>query len=177
MATLYDVSQGELVSNAAEELKKVSQIKPPVWANFAKTGVSRERPPVRQDWWYTRAASILKNIYKLGPIGTSKLRIKYGGRKNRGHAPEHTYKGSGSVVRKLLQQLDAAGLTRQVEKGRRKGRTITPKGRSFLDKIATQILSRSPRVASERQPAAEEQKPKKAARKESKAKAQEKPAE
>ena len=45
-------------------------------------------------------------IYRHGPIGVSKLRTKYGGKKNRGHKPEHFYKGSGSVARKVLQQFE-----------------------------------------------------------------------
>jgi len=147
MATVYDVSGNELVEKAAEELKKVSQIKPVSWASFVKTGVHKERPPMKDDWWYARAASILKYIYKLGPIGVSKLRNKYGGRKNRGHAPEHTFTGSGNIVRKIIQQLDAAGLTKQVDKGQHKGRIITPKGKSLLDKVATQIMKDAPRMA------------------------------
>jgi len=147
MATVYDVSGNELVEKTAEELKKVSQIKPVSWASFVKTGVHKERPPMKDDWWYARAASILKYIYKLGPIGVSKLRNKYGGRKNRGHAPEHTFTGSGNIVRKIIQQLDAAGLTKQVDKGQHKGRIITPKGKSLLDKVATQIMKDAPRMA------------------------------
>ena len=150
MATVYDVSGNELVEKAAEELKKVSQIKPVSWASFVKTGVHKERPPMKDDWWYARAASILKYIYKLGPIGVSKLRNKYGGRKNRGHAPEHTFTGSGNIVRKIIQQLDAAGLTKQVDKGQHKGRIITPKGKSLLDKVATQIMKDAPRMAKEK---------------------------
>jgi len=146
MATIYDVPQQELIEKTAEELKQVSQIKAPSWSAFVKTGVSRERPPVRKDWWHVRAASILKKIYRLGPIGTSKLRRKYGGRKNRGHAPEHTFKGSGNILRKIMQQLDAAGLTKQVQKGLHKGRIITPKGKSLMDKVSSSIFSQMPKV-------------------------------
>ena len=160
MASIYDVSQQELVEKAAEELKKVSQIKPPTWAIFVKTGMHKERPPTNKDWWYFRAASVLKYIYKLGPIGVSKLRVKYGGRKNRGHAPEHTFKGSGNIVRKILQQLDAAGLTKQVQKGLHKGRVVTPKGKSIMDKTASQILG--PKPKKEVMPAEETSKPKEA---------------
>ncbi len=149
MATVYDVLQQELVEMAAQELKSVPQIKEPQWAFFVKTGMHKERPPIEKDWWYFRTASVLKYVYKLGPIGTAKLRVKYGGRKNRGHAPEHTFKGSGSIIREVLQQLDTAGFTKQVEKGLHKGRIVTPKGKSFLDKIATKILSTKPRVAKE----------------------------
>src|SRR3989338_9362684 len=150
MATIYDVPQNELVEKAGEELKKIPQIQPPSWAAFVKTGMHKERPPVKKDWWHTRTASVLKKVYKFGPVGISKLKAKYGGRKNRGHAPEHSYRGSGSIIRKIIQQLDAAGFTKKTEKGLHKGRVITPKGKSFMDKIATQIFSQKPRVKAEK---------------------------
>lgn len=139
MPTMYDADAQEIISRAAEELKKIPEIKAPAWALFVKTGMHKERPPVKDDWWYARTASILRAVYRLGPIGVSKLRIKYGGKKNRGVKKEHFYKGSGNILRKSLQQLEKAGFIKSSEKGVHKGRVITPKGRSFLDKIAAQI--------------------------------------
>ena len=134
MATIYDKDTNELIAKASEELKKV--IKAPEWAQFVKTGVHKERPPVEKDWFYKRAAAILRSVYIKGPIGTNKLRIKYGGRKNRGQAQEKFYRGSGNIIRKALQQLEEAGLIKKAEKGVHKGRMITPKGKSFLDKLS-----------------------------------------
>ena len=136
---MYDVDPQELISKAAEELKKIPEMKAPLWAAFVKTGMHKERPPVNEDWWYFRGASVLRSIYRFGPVGVSKLRTKYGGKKNRGVKKEHFYKGSGSILRKALQQLEKAGLVKFAEKGVHKGRVITPKGKTFLDKIATQI--------------------------------------
>jgi len=48
--------------------------------------------------------------------------------------PEKFYKGSGNIIRKILQQLEKAELIKQNEQGR-KGRIVTNKGRSFLDKL------------------------------------------
>jgi small subunit ribosomal protein S19e len=140
MASIYDVDQSELVEKTAEELKKIPEIKPPTWAPFVKTGAHKERSPVDKDWWYFRAASVLRMVYKLGPIGVSKLRTKYGGKKNRGVKPEKFYKGSGNIIRKVLQQLEKAGFVKNEQKSKYKGRLITGKGRSFLDKIATQLI-------------------------------------
>ena len=142
---MYDVDAQELVSKAAEELKKVPEIKAPSWATFVKTGMHKERPPVNADWWYTRAASVLRAVYRLGPVGVSKLRDKYGGKKNRGVKKEHFYKGSGNILRKALQQLEKAGFVKYNDKGLHKGRIVTQKGRSFLDKIATQIQGQKPK--------------------------------
>lgn len=145
MTTIYDADAQELISKTAEELKKVPEVKAPAWAAFAKTGMHKERPPVKNDWWYMRTASVLRAVYRLGPVGVSKLRAKYGGKKNRGVKKEHFYKGSGSILRKSLQQLEKAGFVEFVEKGVHKGRIVTPKGKSFLDKIATQIQSLKPK--------------------------------
>ncbi len=142
---MYDVDPQELILKTAEELKKVQEIKAPAWAAFVKTGMHKERPPVNSDWWYVRTASVLRKIYRLGPIGVSKLRTEYGGKKNRGVKKEHVYKGSGNIVRKSLQQLEKAGFVKFAEKGVHKGRIITPKGKSFLDKIATQIQGMKPK--------------------------------
>ena len=52
-----------------------------------------------------------------------------GGRKNLGHAPEHKRKASGSIIRKIFQQLEAEGLVK-MQKG--KGRSITQKGAAVV---------------------------------------------
>ena len=143
MVTAYDVDPTELIEKAAEALKKDGNIKPPAWAPFVKTGTNRERPPAKSDWWYVRAASVLRAVYRLGPVGVSKLRTKFGGRQNTGYKPEHHYKGSGNIARKVLQQLEKSGLLKNEQKGQHKGRIITPKGKSFLDKIATEMSKAS----------------------------------
>ncbi len=139
MATIYDVDINQLIERTGDELKKIEAISPPEWSKYAKTGVHKERPPYKQDWWYTRTAAVLRSVYVLGPIGVSKLRQKYGGRKNRGFKPERFRRGSGNIIRKVLQQLEKAGFLRQTEVGNYKGRTITPAGKSFIDKVASSL--------------------------------------
>ena len=146
MATVYDVSADKLIPKVAKELESKPEFTAPEWAKFVKTGVSKERPPVTKNWWQTRTAAILRTVYIKGPVGTNRLRIKYGGRKNLGYAPERTKKGSGSIARKSLQQLEKAGFIKQAQKGNHKGRVITPVGKKFLDKIATQIINESKKV-------------------------------
>ena len=144
MTTMYDAEAQELIKKAAEELKKMPEIKAPEWAPFVKTGSHKERPPMDNGWWHIRVASVLRTVYRLGPIGTEKLRTKYGGKKNRGVKQNSFAKGSGSILRKSLKKLEKAGLIKFTEKGVHKGRVITPKGKSFLDKIASQIKGAEP---------------------------------
>ena len=138
--TRYDVPINELILKTAEELEKMSDITPPIWADFVKTGVHKERPPVQKNWWYVRAAAILQTLQAKGPIGVSKLRTKYGGKKNRGAAPEKFFRASGNIIRKVLQQLEKAGLAGKAEKGTHKGRIITQKGAKLLGKAAEDLM-------------------------------------
>jgi small subunit ribosomal protein S19e len=136
MKYMESVDKTELVNKSATELKKIKEINPPEWSSFVRTGADKERPPVSKDWWYIRAASIMVKTARLGPVGVAKLRTQYGGKKRRGHKPAEFRKSSGSIVRKIMQQLEKAGLLRQHEKGIHKGRVLTPQGTSFLNKIA-----------------------------------------
>jgi small subunit ribosomal protein S19e len=142
MATIYDVQANEVLIEAATELKKIEQIKPPEWAGFVKTGMHKERPPVDKDWWYMRTAAVLRKIATRGPIGVEKLRKHYGGRKNRGVRPEKFFKGSGNILRTVLQQLESAELARQTQKGLHKGRIATAKGIKLLDNAATRAAKK-----------------------------------
>lgn len=136
MTTVKEVPSEALIMKAAAELEKMEEIKPPEWATYARTGVSRERPPTQKNWWYIRAAAVMRKVYLGNALGVSKLRKIYGGRKNLGHKPEHKRPASGAVIRKVLQQIEAAGFVK-TEKG--KGRKITPKGQSFLNRMVKEM--------------------------------------
>ncbi|MBS3065171.1 MAG: 30S ribosomal protein S19e [DPANN group archaeon] len=137
MVSVFKVSPQSLVKETAEELK--GKFQAPSWATFVKTGHNKERPPMQPDWWHIRAASVLRVIYKDGPVGVSKLRSKYGSRKNRGVKPHKFTRASGNIIRKILQQLETAGLVQQQKTGVHKGRIITPAGSSLLSKIAKKV--------------------------------------
>lgn len=139
MVKTYDVDQTELVNQVASVLKVDENMKMPDWALYVKTGSNKERVPLNQEWWYYRAASILRKVYLQGPIGVSKLRTKYGSKKNRGVKPEKFVKSSGKVIRIILQQLESAQYIKKVEKSLNKGRIIAPKGMSLLDKVAGKL--------------------------------------
>ncbi len=139
MANFREVTANQFIVKLAEELKKDGNIKPLPWAAYAKTGSQAERAPSQQDWWYLRAAALLRKVAVRGPVGTEKLRTVYGKRKRRGHKPATFRKTGGSGIRKVLQQLEKAGFIKQKDKGIKKGRFATPKGVAFLDKIAKTV--------------------------------------
>ncbi|MEM5854003.1 MAG: 30S ribosomal protein S19e [Candidatus Aenigmatarchaeota archaeon] len=135
MVSAIQVDPKKLIEKLKEELKKFEEIKPPEWAKFVKSGVHKQRPPEQQDFWYIRAASVLRRIYVNGPVGVERLRSYYGGRKKKGFFPQHFRKASGAIIRNILQQLEKAGLVEKTVKGRK----ITPKGQKLLDDIAKEV--------------------------------------
>ncbi|MFH1439245.1 MAG: 30S ribosomal protein S19e [Candidatus Woesearchaeota archaeon] len=161
MASFNNVPQGELIGKIAEKLKKLKEINPPEWSNYVKTGINRERPPADPDWWFVRTAAVLRTLAARGPIGVSKLRTKYGGKQRRGHKPAKFAKSSGNILRKALQQLESAGLAKQVDKKSdciHKGRLITTKGIRLLNESAKELFSKYPKLSVKAEKAALEEK-------------------
>lgn len=137
MPTAYDVPPGLLIEQLKDQLQKEGKIKPPEWAAFARTGVHTEKAPVQADWWYRRVAAVLRKVYVHGPVGSTRLAAEFGGRRDDGSAPYHPRRGSRSVAREALQQLESLGYVSKIEK---RGRVISAQGRKLLDSIATAIL-------------------------------------
>lgn len=154
MVTVYDIQAGDFLSQAADELRQT--IKKPDWAGVVKTGCHKERPPHDEDWWYMRSAAVLRTVCIRGPIGVQKLRHKYGGRRRRGTRPDEFRKGSGAIIRRILQQLQEAGLVEISKHATRKGRVITKKGQSFLDNIAYKVSKTAPAVQEVKEPKVKE---------------------
>jgi small subunit ribosomal protein S19e len=147
MPTVYDVPVDVLLTRLTDYMKgNVRELAPPEWAAYVKTGSHAERAPQDPNWWYVRSASVLRKLYVQGPIGVSRLRKDYGGRKRKGGSPAHFRKSGGAIIRHVLQQLEAAGLVARVEG---EGRVVTPKGKSLLDAMSAQIKRELEREAPE----------------------------
>lgn len=140
MVSSYDVPASNLIEGVAKELKALKTVKPPNWSMFVKTGTNREKQPEDKDWWYTRSASVLRKIYIEGPIGIPTLRRVYGGSNNKGVKPDGKGRGSGSVIKHILNQLEKEGLVQKTKRGR----ITTPAGVSLLDKTASKIKKEIP---------------------------------
>jgi small subunit ribosomal protein S19e len=149
MVTLYDVPADDLIEAVAAELE--DRIEQPAWVSYVKSGPSRELPPQQDDFWYVRAASLLRKLAMDGPKGIDRLSTEYGG-KARGTTRYRVSKadsatGSKKIIRTVLQQLEEEGLVTTV-KG--EGRRITPEGQSFLDSVAGDVLESLDRPELER---------------------------
>ena len=140
MVTLYDVPPGELNDAIASKLE--DEIEEPDWVGVAKTGADKEFPPEQPDFWYRRAASVLRTVAIDGPVGIARLATRYGGKK-RGStrfrvAPEHRTDGSKNMIRTILQELEAAGYVERPPDD--EGRVVSAEGRSLLDTTASEVL-------------------------------------
>jgi len=138
--SVYELSSQEYNLKLASALKSIPEFKEPEWAKFVKSSSSKERPIEDPDFWYKRAASILRQIYKKRIVGVNRLRTKYGSKKNRGMKPERFVRAGGKIIRTILQQSDKAGFTETIKeiKGtreKRPGRKLTEKGKKFLENL------------------------------------------
>ena len=137
MTTVYDVPSKDLIDAVAKKLQNDKTIVVPDANVFSRTGVDKENPPTDKNWWYTRCASILRKIYINKVIGVEHLKAEYGGKRDRGSKPYKARSGSGTIVRRALQQLEKAGYVTKI-KG--KGRVLTAKSISFLDNTSYEVM-------------------------------------
>ena len=138
--TIFAKDAEKFVSALAVKLKEMSEFEIPEWAGFVKSGVSRERPPVDDNFWYIRAASILRQLYIKGVVGVGRLRTRYGSRKDRGGKACKFRKASGKIIRVILQQAEEAGLVEKINRMQH-GRRLTQEGRDLLDSIEVEEKS------------------------------------
>lgn len=140
MVTLYDVPAEALIEAVAEKLE--GELEEPDWARFAKSGTGREFPPEQDDFWYVRAASVLRTVAINGPVGVERLATAYGGAKQGsaryGVAPRHRSDASRKQLRRMLQQLEDAGYLERPPDD--VGRQLSAGGRSLLDTTAGEVL-------------------------------------
>jgi len=137
MTTVFDVPADRLIELLTEELKTRPDLTKADWMEFVKTGRHREKRPMDSEWYYKRLAAVLRKVYVHGPIGSSRLSAYFGGSADRGVKPNRATKGSGSIARYSLKQLEQAGLI--ITDGH-KGRRIAPEGQKLLDNTAHKVL-------------------------------------
>jgi small subunit ribosomal protein S19e len=118
-------------------MKAVPGVEEPDWAHYAKTGSHAERPPTNREWWFTRAASLMRKLYLHGPVGLGDLERAYGGSKALHYYPKHHRDAGGSSVRRILRQLEQADLVAKTPKGR----VLSSKGRGMIDKVSSDLFA------------------------------------
>ena len=137
MVSVHDVPSSRLITALAAQMKEVPGVEQPDWSRFVKTGSHAERPPADPEWWYTRAASLMRKLYLHGPVGLGDLERAYGGSKALKYYPKHHRDAGGSSIRKILKQLEQAELVTKTPKGR----VLSSKGRGMIDKASKEIFA------------------------------------
>jgi small subunit ribosomal protein S19e len=135
--TVKDVPADKFISAYATHLKRTNWLKLPEWVDIVKTGTHKSLPPQNEDWYYIRAAAVARKIYLRGGTGIADLQEMYGGSKRRGPRPSHSVRGSGSIARHVVKQLQAIGVVELDQK--RGGRKISQEGQRDLDRIAGRV--------------------------------------
>jgi len=131
---VYSADANEYNDKLANALKEYPEIVAPEWMAYVKTGIAKQRPPVEADFWHKRAASIMRQAYVRGIVGVNRLKTRYGSKKNRGMQPEIFRKGSGKIIRVILQQAEAAGLLEKTDdEAKKAGRKLTEKGKELME--------------------------------------------
>ena len=137
-----DVSAPQFIAEYAAYLKRTDKITVPNWAEYVKTGSSRQLAPYDKDWLYIRAAALARKVYLRPNIGVGALKKLFGGSKNYGTTPCHYVQASGKIIRYLLAELEAKAIIETIkddDSSKTSGRRITRKGQQELDSIAKQI--------------------------------------
>ncbi len=134
--TVRDVSAEKFISAYAEVLKNNDKFIVPKWVDTIKTGVHKELCPYDPDWYYVRAAAIVRKVYLRQGTGVGALKKRFGGAYRRGAAPERHQDGAGGLIRTILKNLDDINVTESCGKG---GRKISRTGQQGLDLVAGQV--------------------------------------
>merc|ERR1712048_1450934 len=108
--TLKDVPANDYIAAYADFLKKTNKIELPKWVDLVKTGHYHELTPYDEDWFYTRAAAIMRKIYVKPNVGVGRLANKFGGKERNGSVRKHHAKDSRAVIRACLKALEKAKL-------------------------------------------------------------------
>ena len=135
-SSVYEIPADEFNVKLAEIIGDMSEFKQPEWSLFVKTGSAKKRPPQEENFYNKRVASVLRQIYIQKVVGVNRLKTRYGSKKNRGMKPERFRKGSGKIIRVIVQQAEEAGLLEKFnESGKRAGRRLTDQGKELLESI------------------------------------------
>merc|ERR1712072_206310 len=100
----------DFIKAYAEHLKKSNKLGLPKWIDLVKTGHYHELAPYDEDWFYTRAAAIMRKLYVKPHVGVGRLANKFGGKERNGSARKHHSTDSKAVISACMKALEEAKL-------------------------------------------------------------------
>ena len=97
--TVLDVDYNVFINALANKLKADGKLAQPDWTQFVKTGVTRQYSPNEQNWYYLKAAAILRRVYIQGPLGIKDFRKIFASEKQSCVGKSHHVLASGKLCR------------------------------------------------------------------------------
>lgn len=126
----------------ADILKREKKFEFPRWAEHVKTGCNREMPPTQENWYFIRAAAILRQAYLHKTVTVEKLRFRFGGNQHPACTPEHHRRSSGKIIRSILQSLCDLGYLKHEDGSSESPRCLSKKGMDILRGVARDVAQR-----------------------------------
>ncbi|MBN3275272.1 RS19 protein, partial [Polyodon spathula] len=134
--TVKDVNQQDFVIALSAFLKKSGKLKVLGWVDIMKLAKHKELAPSDENWYDTRASSMVRHLYLRGGAGVGFMTKIYGGRQRNGVYHSHFSCGSKSMACRMLQSLE---VLKMVEKDPNCGSRLTPQGQRDLDRIIGRV--------------------------------------
>eukprot|EP01091_Cochliopodium_minus_P011285 TRINITY_DN315_c0_g1_i1.p1 TRINITY_DN315_c0_g1~~TRINITY_DN315_c0_g1_i1.p1 ORF type:complete len:185 (-),score=41.05 TRINITY_DN315_c0_g1_i1:86-640(-) len=137
--TVNDINAATFIKYFSRYLRRTGKIELPKYVDTVKTGRFCYNGPANPDWYYVRAASIVRKVYLTPGVGVGALRHIYGALNRRSKGRKHHTPASGAIIRHVFHQLEKLQLIEKTPNG---GRRVTKIGRRDLDRISAQIGKR-----------------------------------
>ena len=137
-ATMRDVSAYKWIRAMAAHLKQSGKLFVPNCTELMKQSHGNQRAPENPDWYFYRAASVLRHVYIHPGTGYGGLGKAFAIKKNNGSRPEKTVKATRGLLHWVCRSLEGLKL---IAKGKAKGRVLTREGRRKADAIAFNVKS------------------------------------
>merc|ERR1711881_282653 len=140
-----------------EFVKKSNKIDLPSWVDLVKTGHYHELAPYDEDWFYTRAAAIMRRLYYKPFVGVGRLANKFGGKERNGSARKHHATDSKAVIRACMKALEKAKLLTRYNDSKRgdfaddtrpendtklNRRVVSDEGKKTINNIAREVFDK-----------------------------------
>lgn len=132
---IYEVRPEKFNEALKSYIKSTNKVVPPQDHDIMKTGEGRQQAPTEDDWYFTRMASIMRQISIRGEVTPEFLAEKYGNRKNRGCRPSKyvgAYRELGVSVLENLKNMGWINTESSQDMLTEKGKTVV---REIIEKV------------------------------------------
>ncbi|AFM99424.1 ribosomal protein S19 [Encephalitozoon hellem] len=131
---IYEVRPEKFNEALKSYLKSTNMVVPLQDYDIMKTGTGKEQAPIEDDWYFTRMASIVRQISIKGAVTPEFLAKRYGTRKNRGCRPSKYVNAFPEIGISVLENLKNMGWINEHSKD-----MLTEKGRTVVKEIIEKV--------------------------------------